>query len=184
MRWTLVIASILAACEPATVSPNDDLERRLEQAEDRLRELEETLTAAQDDLGDLRERVAQLNDERGGAAGLEGVRCEDGTCHVERSSLDALLDEPERMTGLARVTPARDGSKTIGFTLAEIREDSLLHALGFRNADVLTQLNGRALDSMDAAMGSLTTVRTAEVLTVELLRGGESITIEIVLDGS
>ncbi len=191
------MAIVLAAgCELTSAPADSGLDRRLEHAEDRLRELDETLSIVQEDAGDLRKRVAELSRRLDQAAaadgtvsdaatavpGLDSIRCEDGTCHVARSLIESLVEEPERLSGLARVVPQQEGGSTTGFRLAGIRQDSIIDVLGFRNGDVLTHVNDKALNSVDAAMSLAVTLRTANKLTIGVQRGEEATTLTIVVD--
>lgn len=192
-----IIAMVSAAgCVPTSAPANDGLDRRLEHAEDRLREIDETLTAVQEDAGSLRERVSELSvklarataaegtvsDAATAVPGLDEVRCEDDTCHVQRSLIELLLENPERLARLARIVPVQDGGSTIGFRLGGIRRDSLIDAVGFQNGDLLTQVNGKALDSVDAMMSLAMSLKTEEKFTIELRRDEKATTLIIVFE--
>ncbi|WP_434415890.1 hypothetical protein [Nannocystis pusilla] len=58
--------------------------------------------------------------------------CADGTCVVKRSELEAFMAAPEAMARLARVLPAMEDGKAVGFKLFAIRSESPLALLGFK----------------------------------------------------
>ncbi|MFY0542154.1 hypothetical protein [Nannocystis pusilla] len=66
-----------------------------------------------------------------GAATLTPT-CADGTCVVKRSELEAFMAAPQAMARLARVLPAMEDGKAVGFKLFAIRSESPLALLGFK----------------------------------------------------
>ncbi len=99
------------------------------------------------------------------------VQCKaKGDCTVRRELVDELFANPQSLASL-RAFPSGDGFKISG-----IRRGSLPHQLGLRNGDVLTEVNGRAMDSVDAALSLLPRLRTASNLSVSLQRRGKPVT--------
>lgn len=92
-------------------------------------------------------------------------------------SLAALRDEvirnPARLAGMASMKRIlRDGDQ-LGYRLAPKTEGrALFQALGLRAGDIITSINGIALESQASALDSLQALSTASVLELGLLRRG------------
>jgi general secretion pathway protein C len=96
---------------------------------------------------------------------------------VDRSILATAVENPDLATGAARVTPARDGGTTVGFRLFGVRPDALAGQLGLRTGDVVTSVNGVALDGVDNLMRVWGLVRQAETIEAVVFRRGEARTL-------
>lgn len=112
----------------------------------------------------------------------DDIRCEGDTCHVQRRLIESLLENPEQLARLARIVPVQDGGRTIGFRLMGIRRDSLIEAVGFQNGDLVTQVNGKAANSVDAMMSLAMSLKTEETFTIELRRDEKTTTLIILFE--
>lgn len=96
------------------------------------------------------------------------INCEGGgSCTVERALIDEVLANPRSLGGV-RAFPSGGG-----FKIAGVRRGSLVHQLGLRSGDVLTEVNGRPLDSVNAALDLLPRLKNASNLSVTLSRRGK-----------
>lgn len=68
-------------------------------------------------------------------------------CTVDRQ--DALGLTPERLTHSARIVPSKKDGQIVGLKLYGIREGSLLHALQFRNGDLVVDIGGVPITDHD-----------------------------------
>ncbi len=117
---------------------------------------------------------------------IEGARdaidCDGAKCTVERAFVRELVANPAALARQARVRPyARAGVE--GFRLTRVRRGTLPRLLGLRSGDVVTEVNGRALKTMDAALTMASRLATASHLSVDVARRRRGktnpITIEI-----
>jgi general secretion pathway protein C len=77
-----------------------------------------------------------------------------------------------------RIVPeARDG-RIIGFRLSGIQRGSLLGLLGLRSGDVIETINGNRIANAETALQAYVRLRTAERLKVQLVREGQTMTID------
>lgn len=81
---------------------------------------------------------------------------------------------------------ARDPSDLVGTELIAvlgehdgIRRGTLPKLLGLENGDMITEINGQSLTSIDKVMSKYTKLRRASRLEVEIVRRGKSMTKEI-----
>lgn len=109
----------------------------------------------------------------------DAIACERQQCTVERAFVDRLLANPGLLKGQGRVVPAIQGGETQGYKLYGIRPGSLPKLLGLKNGDLITQVNGTELDSLDAVMELYGKLRNASHLSVTILRKGKAVHKEV-----
>ena len=115
---------------------------------------------------------------------VEGLRCVEGEapviarCEITRAARDKLAENPEQLARQARIVPAlRDGEQR-GFKLYGIRRATLPNLLGFHNGDLLLDVSGHELDSLDGAMEAYAAVRERELVVLTLERRGQTQRLE------
>jgi len=102
------------------------------------------------------------------------VKCDAGShCTIERSVIQEVMTNPGKLGGI-RAFPSGGG-----FKLAGIRRGTLAHEIGLRNGDVLTEVGGKPLESLDDAFALIPLLRSASNVHVTLSRKGKPITHEI-----
>ena len=110
----------------------------------------------------------------------EAINCPDeNTCVVERAFVEQLMANPAMLAKQARIVPSQRDGETQGFKFYGIRRGSLPKLLGLKNGDMLTEVNGEEIRSVDKAMSLAMKLRRASNLSVTLVRKGKQITKEI-----
>lgn len=117
-------------------------------------------------------------------SGIEGmdssIKCSDeNNCVVDRAFVNKLLANPAALAKEARVVPAIRNGQTKGFKFYGIRPGSLPKALGIKNGDMVTSVNGHELTGLDQAMGLYAKLRNAGHLSVTIERKGRPVQKEI-----
>jgi S1-C subfamily serine protease len=93
---------------------------------------------------------------------------------LRRSELDAALSDFNRL--------ARDVTvdlTILGATLTKVAPDSLPHRLGLRTGDRIVSVDGRPLRTLDDAAALYARLSRLAMLTVEIQRGSERITLRV-----
>lgn len=98
---------------------------------------------------------------------------------VRRSTVDRILENQAELMRTTRVMPHTEGGRIVGLTLFGVRPNNLLGRIGLQNADVLTRINGLEIASPDKALEAYARLRTADRLTVSVLRNGQPVNIDI-----
>lgn len=110
----------------------------------------------------------------------DSINCpNENTCIVERKFVEQLMANPALLARQARIVPSQRDGETQGFKFYGIRRGSLPKLLGLKNGDMLTEVNGEEIKSVDQAMGLAMKLRRASNLSVTLVRKGKTITKEI-----
>jgi general secretion pathway protein C len=89
-----------------------------------------------------------------------------------------LRARPEALLGLLAVTPVSDGSGMKGFQLQPGSESGLLRRLGLSPGDVVVNVNGTPLDSLERGIEALQGLATARDITLEVARGGKAMVFQ------
>ena len=74
-----------------------------------------------------------------------------------------------------------DSGKISGWTAQDIAQIPMAQQLGFREGDIATSVNGVPLGDMSSIMGMAQQFKDAQQLQVEVLRGGQPVTLTIPL---
>ena len=110
----------------------------------------------------------------------EAINCSSDTnCTIDREFVDKILNMPDAMEKQARVVPSMRDGETRGFKFYGVRPGSVPKLLGVNNGDLITNVNGTDLTSLDDVMGLYTKLRRASNLSVTIERKGETIQKEI-----
>lgn len=110
----------------------------------------------------------------------EAINCSsDTSCTIDRDFVDKILNMPDAMEKQARVVPSMRDGQTRGFKFYGVRPGSVPKLLGVNNGDLVTNVNGTDLSSLDDVMGLYTKLRRASNLSVTIERKGETIQKEI-----
>lgn len=97
---------------------------------------------------------------------------------VKRSLIDKLLQNQGELMRSARVVPHEENGRVVGVKLYGIRKSSLFGKLGLQNGDMLRTINGFDMGSPDSALEAYAKLRSANNLSVALVRRGNATTME------
>lgn len=97
---------------------------------------------------------------------------------LRRSTVDRILENQAELMRTTRVMPHTEGGRIVGLTMFGVRSNNLLGRIGLQNADVLTRINGLEIASPDKALEAYARLRTADRLTVSVLRNGQPVNID------
>lgn len=114
----------------------------------------------------------------------DAIKCSsDNVCTVERAFMEKLLANPTQLMTQGKAMPY-DSRGLKGFRLSSVRKGTIPRMLGLRTGDVITEVNGQALGSIDGAMKLYTKLRRASHLQFEVIRnnGGERTPITVQVD--
>jgi general secretion pathway protein C len=108
-----------------------------------------------------------------------GIRQQSETKYqVQRSLVDKLLSNQAELMRSARVVPHEENGRVVGVKLYGIRRSSLLGKLGIQNGDMLRTINGFDMTSPDSALEAFAKLRSANNLSVAMVRRGSAVTME------
>ncbi len=97
---------------------------------------------------------------------------------VDRSFLEKQLGNVETLASQIRASPKTEDGQIVGFRLSAIRKGSVFDKLGIKNGDVVHNVNGQALTSMETAMGVYGSLQNERGFNFEVTRRNQKMTIE------
>jgi hypothetical protein len=92
---------------------------------------------------------------------------------VGQGDIDKALNNLSELSTQARIVPAFEGGKTIGFKLFSIRPGSLYSKVGLQNGDVISRVNDYDLDSPEKLMEMWTKLKDASQFKIEYKRNNQ-----------
>lgn len=102
----------------------------------------------------------------------------------QQSSVDlgavrqSILQDPGRLGDMVRAAPVNDNGRFMGYRLTPQGNARLFEQIGLQKGDIVTSVNGIAIDRPDKGLTVLQDLVKAEQVSVTLLRNGTEITVE------
>lgn len=96
---------------------------------------------------------------------------------VLRQYRQSLRENPQSLISLVRPLPVQENGKFVGFRLLPGQERGFLNKLGLRPGDIVTAINGVALDSPANGMQALQVLQNESSVQLKIRRGRESMAL-------
>ncbi|MBL7542775.1 MAG: hypothetical protein JNL11_03115 [Bdellovibrionaceae bacterium] len=91
---------------------------------------------------------------------------------LERADLDHALQDLSKVLMSARATPYKNSKEEIvGFQLLDIQFDSVFTKLGFRNRDIVVQVNDQLLQSAAGTVTMFSSLASMKNVKIKVVRG-------------
>ena len=90
-----------------------------------------------------------------------------------REYRDTLVNEPQRLSDLVQIAPENQGGQFIGYKVQPGKDQTLFARFGLQPGDVITSVNGIALDTPAKGLNVLRSLPDTDQYTIELLRDGQ-----------
>jgi general secretion pathway protein C len=107
----------------------------------------------------------------------------EGQYNIDRSEVDAALDNMNQLFTQIRAVPHFEGGKSTGFRLFAIRQNSIFDNIGLRNGDIIQSINGTEINDPSRALSLMQELRNARQLNVTILRNRETVNLQYNLGG-
>ncbi len=107
----------------------------------------------------------------------------DNQYNIDRSEVDAALDNMNQLFTQIRAVPHFEGGKSTGFRLFAIRQNSIFDNIGLKNGDIIQSINGSELNDPTGALALFQGLRNARQLSVQVLRNKETVTLQYNIGG-
>jgi general secretion pathway protein C len=95
-------------------------------------------------------RTARANRRDGRGARARLRQLDQDKFAVPKSSLEDTLRDPSNLFQQARILPKFEDGQMLGMQVSAIKSGSLLEEVGLQNGDIISELNGIAIDSPQA----------------------------------
>jgi type II secretion system protein C len=92
--------------------------------------------------------------------------------HITSTEVDNHLNNFAQLLNQARMVPYFKGGQHQGYQVKAIDRGSLYEKMGLQNNDIIEEINGQPLDSMEKVMGLFQKLRNERAFTVKINRAG------------
>lgn len=99
---------------------------------------------------------------------------------VPRRDVDEVMRDPTTLLSQARVAPRFEEGEMVGLQVSSIQAGSVLENVGIENGDVITELNGLAINSAEQLPKAMEEMSQAGEITFVIERDGEKRTVSFV----
>ena len=103
------------------------------------------------------------------------------TTALARSFRDRLYHDPQSLAEVVSISAVRVDGTLRGYRVSPGKENQQFEQLGFKQGDLVTGINGIALNDPANTMRLYQTMRTASEAVFELERDGEALSISVQL---
>jgi general secretion pathway protein C len=94
---------------------------------------------------------------------------------------ERLFDNPQSLAEVVNISAVREGGELLGYRIQPGKEPEQFEQLGFKPGDLVTSVNGIALDNPANTMRLYSAMRSAEEVVFELKREEQPLTISVSL---
>ena len=100
-----------------------------------------------------------------------------GTTVINRSEVDAGLQDMGSLLRQAQIRPYFEGGVPDGFMISNIRPGSLYQKMGAVEGDIIQEVNNRPIRTADDVMGLLNTIKGGSSMSMTIKRRGKQETL-------
>jgi len=97
---------------------------------------------------------------------------------ITQTEVNKALGNLSKIATKARIVPAFEGGKSIGFKLFSIRPGSVYSKIGIQNGDIIQKVNGYDLNSPDKALELYQKLKDGKEFSVDIKRRGKPVTLD------
>lgn len=90
---------------------------------------------------------------------------------------ETLRNNPQALVNLVRPMPVQEDGRLVGFRLMPGTERNFLPQLGLRPGDIVTAINGMALDNPASGLQALQALQNETSVSLEIRRGQQAMTL-------
>ena len=110
------------------------------------------------------------------------IKTGENSFKVPRSNVDDALNSLGDLATQARIVPAFEGGKPVGFKLFSIRPGSLYSKIGLQNGDVINRINGYEMSSPEKGLEIYQKLKDSASVTVDVKRRGKPMTLDYAIE--
>jgi general secretion pathway protein C len=102
-----------------------------------------------------------------------------GTRTISRDVVQNSINNMAQMMSEVRIMPYMKNGKPEGFTVSQIKDDSLFRSMGFQNGDVIKNINGQDILTAEDVMQAYNALRENNNFSITVLRNNQPRTLNI-----
>lgn len=110
-----------------------------------------------------------------------GTGSTEGTTTLARDYRERLYQDPQSLAEVVSVSAVRQDGELLGYRIGPGKDQQQFKQLGFKSGDLVTSINGIALNDPANTMRLYQTMRSAGEAIFDLQRGGQEVTVSVSL---
>lgn len=107
----------------------------------------------------------------------EAISVSDNNVSISRTQRDQWLNNLPELLQQARAVPYAPNGKVEGFIILDIMPGSAYEKLGLKRNDIIGGVNGKKIDSADAAFKAYNDLKDSNSIALDITRGGSPVTL-------
>lgn len=111
-------------------------------------------------------------------AKMSGIVNEGNKFKIKKSLRDELMKDMSSILTQARAIPIQNPDGTMSFAMQEIVPGSIFSNLNIQDGDIISNINGKAINNMNEIMSQFQQIKTRDRYEISLKRNGEEIDYE------
>jgi len=116
---------------------------------------------------------SQSNQYKKKLKNIKGIETDGNNFKISKKFLESKMEDIGAILTQAKGVPLRNPDGTISFKITEVDPGGVFAYLGIENNDIITQLNGQPIKSIDEVMNMIGTISNISNLSLSVSRGGE-----------
>jgi len=101
---------------------------------------------------------------------------------LSSQDVQPFLNDPNMLLRMAQFKPYSNRGETTGFQISNIRNNSMLQKIGFRNGDVLTRIDGRPITGPSELLQAYSSFSRSSLISMDILRQGDNISLLVEIE--
>jgi general secretion pathway protein C len=102
--------------------------------------------------------------------------------NVKRAQIDEAIKDINQLMKQVRIIPNFNQGKPDGLMISGIPQDSFFSMIGLRSGDILSGVDGKAIESVDDALKLYTGMKSSSRVKLQLKRGGREEVIDYAIE--
>jgi general secretion pathway protein C len=96
---------------------------------------------------------------------------------IPQNELNEAFENLSEISTQARMVPAFEDGKPIGFRVFSVRPNSVFSKIGLENGDIIMRVNGYDLNSPEKVLEMYPKLKTGQEFSIDMKRGGSPMTL-------
>lgn len=115
----------------------------------------------------------QISEEKGSATNTDDVE----TYQVSKEFVTKSVNNVAEIMASVRIKPHFENKRPAGFKISNIRQDSILKSMGFKDGDIIKSVNGKEIRTAEDVMSLYNTLKDSRFFGIGVIRDNQPKTL-------
>lgn len=132
-----------------------------------------TFTLFVENIPEALSNMGRENPAPGPGGGSYSRQVSEGSWVLDQKAVENAVKDMSKVLSDARLTPKVTKGAVDGFLVTEIKPRGIFDAIGLKDGDVLTRINGYNIDSPEKAVQVLSAIKGQDSIELDIIRKGQ-----------